>query len=74
MDGERELTFVAGEAELSVTLALVAEARGMVVFAHGSGSSRFSPRNRFVAGVLKDAGFATALIDLVSAEEERVDQ
>jgi len=73
MEGERERAFVAGKAELGATLALVAEARGMVVFAHGSGS-RFSPRNRSVAGVLNEAGFATALIDLLSAEEERVDQ
>jgi hypothetical protein len=40
-------------------------ARGLVVFAHGSGSSRFSPRNRYVAGVLEDAGLATLLVDLL---------
>src|SRR5579859_2733954 len=48
-------------------------ARGLVVFAHGSGSSRFSPRNRHVAGVLEDAGLATLLVDLLTVEEERVD-
>jgi len=48
-------------------------ARGVVVFAHGSGSSLFSPRNRFVAGVLEEAGLATLLVDLLTAEEEQVD-
>jgi putative phosphoribosyl transferase len=48
-------------------------ARGLVLFAHGSGSSRFSPRNRYVAGVLEDAGLATLLVDLLTTEEERVD-
>ena len=43
---------------------------GVVVFAHGSGSSRHSPRNRFVAAVLNDAGLATLLFDLLTAEEE----
>jgi putative phosphoribosyl transferase len=43
---------------------------GSVVFAHGSGSSRFSPRNRFVARVLADAGIATLLFDLLTTEEE----
>lgn len=46
---------------------------GVVVFAHGSGSSRFSSRNRFVAGVLQRAGFSTLLLDLLTAEEEEVD-
>jgi putative phosphoribosyl transferase len=44
-----------------------------VLFAHGSGSSRFSPRNRFVARVLNDAGLATLLLDLLSPTEEAVD-
>jgi putative phosphoribosyl transferase len=48
-------------------------ARGLVLFAHGSGSSRFSPRNRYVAGVLQDAGLATLLVDLLTQEEERRD-
>ena len=43
---------------------------GVVIFAHGSGSSRHSPRNRFVARVLNDAGLATLLFDLLTAEEE----
>jgi putative phosphoribosyl transferase len=49
------------------------DAGGIVVFAHGSGSGRFSPRNRAVADVLVRAGLATLLMDLLTAEEERVD-
>jgi putative phosphoribosyl transferase len=45
-------------------------ARGLVVFAHGSGSSRLSPRNRQVAGALGEAGFGTLLFDLLTPEEE----
>lgn len=46
---------------------------GMVIFAHGSGSSRFSPRNRRVADVLHEAGFATLLLDLLTRAEEAID-
>jgi putative phosphoribosyl transferase len=49
-------------------------AEGVVLFAHGSGSSRHSPRNRYVAGVLRGAGLGTLLIDLLTAREEAVDQ
>jgi putative phosphoribosyl transferase len=49
-------------------------AGGLVIFAHGSGSSRFSRRNRAVAGVLEDAGFATLLLDLLTQDEESVDE
>jgi pimeloyl-ACP methyl ester carboxylesterase len=45
----------------------------MIIFAHGSGSSRFSSRNRFVAGVLQKANLATLLLDLLTAEEEQID-
>ena len=48
-----------------------AQARGVVVFAHGSGSSRHSPRNRHVAAVLNRAGLATLLFDLLTTMEER---
>ena len=48
-------------------------ASGVVLFAHGSGSSRHSPRNRFVAGELQRAGLATLLADLLTLEEERTD-
>jgi putative phosphoribosyl transferase len=58
---------------LGGTLTLPESARGLVVFAHGSGSSRFSPRNRQVAGVLHAAGIGTLLIDLLTEDEEQVD-
>ena len=48
-------------------------AEGIVLFAHGSGSSRHSPRNRYVAQVLREAGLATLLIDLLTVEEEAID-
>jgi putative phosphoribosyl transferase len=57
------------QGELSVPTA----ATGVVVFAHGSGSSRHSPRNRYVADVLNEGGLATLLIDLLNAEEQEVD-
>ncbi len=57
------------EADLSVPDG----AKGLVLFAHGSGSSRFSQRNRTVARKLQDAGFATLLLDLLTPEEERAE-
>jgi putative phosphoribosyl transferase len=48
--------------------------RGLVLFAHGSGSSRLSPRNRFVAHTLRDRGLGTLLFDLLTIEEEREDE
>jgi dienelactone hydrolase len=48
-------------------------ARGIVMFAHGSGSSRWSSRNRFVASVLQQAGLGTLLLDLLTTEEEQLD-
>ncbi|MEL6893058.1 MAG: phosphoribosyltransferase [Actinomycetota bacterium] len=59
------------ERQLGGHLTLPSRARGLVVFAHGSGSSRHSPRNRFVATVLHDAGLGTFLFDLLTAAEER---
>lgn len=47
-------------------------ARGVVLFAHGSGSSRHSPRNKYVASQLREAGLATLLIDLLTPEEDEV--
>jgi putative phosphoribosyl transferase len=58
---------------LEGTLAVPPGARGVVLFAHGSGSSRHSPRNRFVAEALRDGGVGTLLVDLLTAEEEAVD-
>src|SRR5438552_1347192 len=55
---------------LGGTLSIPQGAVGLVLFAHGSGSSRHSPRNRFVAGVLQSRGLATLLMDLLTAGEE----
>jgi dienelactone hydrolase len=63
----------AGPARLDADLTVPPAAAGLVVFAHGSGSSRFSTRNQSVAQVLIDGGFATLLLDLLTAEEESVD-
>jgi putative phosphoribosyl transferase len=70
---EREVRLEAGRITLDGTLAVPSGARGVVLFAHGSGSSRHSPRNRFVAEQLREGGLATLLMDLLSAEEEAVD-
>jgi putative phosphoribosyl transferase len=64
----------AGPVTLEGDLQVPEHALGVVLFAHGSGSSRRSPRNNFVAGALQDAGLATLLIDLLTPEEEAVDQ
>lgn len=62
------------DARLSGELSAPRELRGIVVFAHGSGSSRQSPRNQFVARVLRQAGMATLLFDLLTEEEDVVDR
>jgi len=62
-----------GPVTLEGDLHVQADARGIVLFAHGSGSSRHSPRNRFVADVLQNGGLATLLIDLLIQDEERID-
>ena len=54
-------------------LSLPIAARGVVVFAHGSGSSRHSPRNRYVADILNEGSLATLLIDLLNSDEQEVD-
>jgi putative phosphoribosyl transferase len=64
----------AGNVALEGNLAVPPDARGVVMFAHGSGSSRHSPRNRAVAHALREGGLATLLIDLLTPEEERVDE
>src|SRR4051794_33482290 len=58
---------------LEGNLLLPPNARGVVLFAHGSGSSRFSSRNRYVAEQLREKGLGTLLIDLLTAEEEQID-
>lgn len=61
----------AGTVELEGDLVLPAAARGVVLFAHGSGSSRFSPRNTYVANVLQKRAIGTLLFDLLTREEDQ---
>jgi putative phosphoribosyl transferase len=68
-----EVVVPAGHITVQGSLMIPSGAAGVVVFAHGSGSSRHSPRNRYVADVLNDASLGTLLIDLLSREEEQVD-
>lgn len=70
---EGQVQVVAGPVTLHGSLSRPKSAHGVVLFAHGSGSSRHSSRNRYVARALHDAGLATLLIDLLTAEEEAVD-
>jgi putative phosphoribosyl transferase len=72
-DVEREVTIRAGRATLNGCIAVPADASGIVLFAHGSGSSRHSPRNRFVARALQDSGIGTLLFDLLTRAEEDTD-
>lgn len=71
---ERTVSIPAGRVRLEGTLGVPERAKGVVLFAHGSGSSRFSPRNRYVARMLRDAGLGTLLLDLLSPTEEEVDE
>ncbi len=70
----RDVTVKAGDTELSGDLTTGPEAAGVVLFAHGSGSSRRSPRNRTVAEALNRSGLATLLIDLLTGEEAKRDE
>lgn len=63
----------AGLMELEGNLTIPENAQGLVIFAHGSGSSRHSPRNRYVAEVLNEKKLGTLLIDLLTEEEEEID-
>ena len=71
---ERAVEVPAGPVELAGNLCVPEEAGGVVLFAHGSGSGRHSPRNRHVARALGEAGFATLLIDLLTPDEEEADR
>jgi putative phosphoribosyl transferase len=71
---EHDVSIELGKVTLHGTLCLPEIAKGIVLFAHGSGSSRLSPRNRFVAGRLQSNGIATLLFDLLTREEEAFDQ
>ena len=73
MNTPLEVEIPARGAKLEGNLTVPDAARGIVLFAHGSGSSRHSPRNRFVAQTLNHAGLATLLFDLLTREEEAVD-
>jgi putative phosphoribosyl transferase len=70
---QQDVQIPSGSATLQGSLCLPAGATGVVLFAHGSGSSRSSPRNVFVAQVLQQAGLGTLLFDLLTPQEERVD-
>jgi putative phosphoribosyl transferase len=70
---DRAVRVAAGSVMLDGDLSLPDPASGVVLFAHGSGSSRHSPRNRYVARVLQEAGLGTLLIDLLTPAEEAVD-
>jgi len=70
---ERSVEVSIANAVLRGDLVLLPQMHGIVLFAHGSGSSRHSPRNRFVAHALQDVGLATLLIDLLTVEEEAAD-
>ena len=65
---------IAGGGVIAASQDLPAQLRGLVLFAHGSGSSRMSPRNQFVAQVLQRAGFGTFLLDLLTEQEDAIDR
>jgi dienelactone hydrolase len=73
MNTENEVRIPARDATLDGNLIIPAAARGLVLFVHGSGSSRHSPRNLFVARTLHEAGLGTLLFDLLTREEESID-
>jgi putative phosphoribosyl transferase len=70
----RLVSIPAAEVALEGDLTTPSALRGIVLFAHGSGSSRHSPRNRYVAEVLNEHSLGTLLVDLLTAEEEREDE
>lgn len=69
----RAILVSADSVKLHGDLAIPKDARGIVLFAHGSGSGRHSPRNKYVAQILQKNGLATLLIDLLTEEEEKID-
>ncbi|MFO0053591.1 MAG: dienelactone hydrolase family protein [Dolichospermum sp.] len=70
---EQLVSVITDNVNLEGNLVIPHGAIGIVLFAHGSGSSRYSPRNRYVAEVLQQAGLATLLLDLLTLEEEEID-
>jgi len=73
LTGEREISIGPERERISGTLTVPAQPHGGVIFAHGSGSSRFSSRNRFVAQVLQKSQIATLLLDLLTPSEDAID-
>jgi putative phosphoribosyl transferase len=69
----KDVHFRSGEVQLSGDLSIPAGTEGVVLFAHGSGSSRHSPRNQFVARTIREAGVGTLLFDLLTKDEEAID-
>ncbi len=70
----REITLETPAAEMDATLTVEPSSQGIVIFAHGSGSGRFSPRNRAVAEMLHNASIGTLLLDLLTPQEQRTDE
>ncbi len=69
-----EMAIMVDGVRLSGILTVPKEAKGLVLFAHGSGSGRLSPRNNYVARVLNEAGLATLLMDLLTEEEDAINE
>lgn len=74
VENTREVQIRAGSALLRGELKVPEQATGVVIFAHGSGSSRRSPRNQYVAQVIREGGVATLLFDLLTRQEEAIDE
>ena len=74
MSRDLEVEIPVSEGRLGGTLVIPNQAQALVLFAHGGGSSRSSPRNQYVAEVLRQGGFGTLLLDLLTAEEQRLDE
>jgi putative phosphoribosyl transferase len=74
MADQREISIPVEKGAIAGTLAVPPNALSIVIFAHGSGSSRLSPRNQFVAEALQQAGMATLLMDLLTPAEDSVDE
>ncbi|KAH7710403.1 dienelactone hydrolase-like enzyme [Aphelenchoides avenae] len=74
MPNTEDTTLSLKSVEVKALLTIPDNARGVVIFAHGSGSGRYSPRNQQMAAVLNEAGFATILMDLLTQKEDEVDR
>lgn len=71
---EKEINITLKDISLDGNLSIPSSPKGLVIFSHGSGSSRFSPRNNFVANILQTNGIATLLFDLLTEQEDRIYQ